>query len=96
MRKIDTRSANIVGLALLTVIMVGYLALTNENATAGYELRTVERQVESLRDDTRQLDLATIDAQSVPQLSARVAKEAFVPVVHVAYITPTDHAVAAR
>ncbi|MBI4142780.1 hypothetical protein HY480_02815 [Candidatus Uhrbacteria bacterium] len=95
-QRINPRSANIAALSLLAVSMIAYLALTNENATAGYELQTLEHQLETLRDETRQLELSTLDAQSVPQLTARIAKEEFIPVARVDYITPTSRGVAAR
>lgn len=95
-QRINVRSANIVALAILAVLMIAYLALTNENATVGYELHALEGRLETLRDDTRQLELATIDAQSVSQLTARIANEEFIPVARVDYITPAYRGVAAR
>lgn len=89
------RRGNMIALAILTGITLGYLALVNDNATAGYELRTVEQRAAELREEVRRLEIATIAAQSNERLAARVANHGFVPVAQVRYLD-ADHAVARR
>ena len=91
----DVRSWNIAGIAVLTVVTIGYLAFTNENATGGYELRTVERRADVLREEVRQLELSAIDVQSDDRISKRINVHEYVPVAQVQYLTP-DHAVAQK
>lgn len=76
------------------MLTVGYLALTNENATGGYEVRTLERKAEILREEVQQLDLAAIDIQTMDRITARLDGQPFVPVAHVEYLT--NRAVAKR
>lgn len=90
----DVRAWNVVVLLALTALVITYLALTNGNATAGYELRAIERQAESLREDVRQLELQSLSMQSIDAITARVADQGFVPVAHVQYLTPSDRSVA--
>jgi|GEM_PF-4859884 len=92
----DPRRWNIAILMLLAVLTVGYLALTNENATVGYELRTLEQRVDTLRQETRRLELQSINAQAMDTLTARVADLGYVPVAHVKYLEPSAGIVAAR
>lgn len=93
---IDVWFWNIVCLITLTVLTVGYLAMTNENATAGYELRMYERKVDALREETRRLELVTLDAQATDRVAAMVAARGFVSVAKLEYLAPTAHAVAKR
>lgn len=94
-RGIDARPWNAVLLAGLTVLTVGYLALTNENATAGYEFQALEERARALRDATRQLELQAIAAQSEERLASHIAERGFVPVASVRYLA-ADSAVAKR
>lgn len=91
----DVRPWNIAAFASLTILTVGYLAFTNENATGGYELRAYERRADALREEVRQLELSALDAQSEDRVAAGIQSEGFIPVAHVQYIAP-DHAVAKR
>lgn len=93
---LDLRRMNTIVLPVLTVATIAYLALTNGNAAAGYELRSLERRADALREEVRQLELASLDAQSIDRLTAKVANQGFIPVAHVDFVSPTDHAVAAR
>lgn len=92
----DVRVWNVVVLLVLTALVIAYLALTNGNATAGYELRSIERQAETLREDVRQLELQSLSMQSIDAITARVVDQGFVPVAHVQYLTPSDRSVAQR
>ncbi|MDO8599385.1 MAG: hypothetical protein Q7S02_04710 [bacterium] len=85
---VDPRRWNVVVLTLLAALTVGYLALTNGNATAGYELRTLERRVDTLRQETRRLELRSLSSQSIDVLTSRIAELGYVPVAHVEYLTP--------
>ncbi len=82
-------------LAVLTVVTIGYLALTNSNGTAGYDLSARTQQVGQLREEVRRLELSALDAQSMDNLTARVAGSEFIPVAHVEYLHP-ETAVAQR
>jgi hypothetical protein len=92
----DPRRWNVAILALLAVLTVAYLALTNENATAGYELRVLEQRVDTLRQETRRLELQGINAQAVDALSVRATTLGYVPVAHVEYLAPSVGVAVAR
>ncbi len=95
-RALDVRAWNVVALLALTALVIAYLALTNGNATAGYELRSLERQGETLREATRQLELQSLSMQSIDAITTRVADQGFVPVAHVRYLTSSDRSVVVR
>lgn len=82
-------------MALLTLaaLTMGYLALTNSNATAGYELRVLEERAAELHDTTRALELRTLATRSEEQIVTRITDMGFVPVAAVRYAAPA-HAVA--
>jgi hypothetical protein len=90
------RAWNVLVLFALAALVIAYLALTNGNATAGYELRSIERQAETLREDVRLLELRSLSMQSIDAITARVADQGFVPVAHVQYLTSEDRSVATR
>ena len=93
---VDARPWNVAVLFLLVALVIGYLALTNSNATAGYELRTLGQRLDTLREETRRLELRSLSMQSIDALTAEVAHQGFVPVANVRYLTTTDHAVVKR
>lgn len=95
-RALDVRVWNVAMLFVLTVLVIAYLALTNGNATAGYELRSLERQAEGLHEEARQLELQSLSMQSIDAITARVADQGFIPVAHVRYLTPGDRSVVRR
>lgn len=95
-RALDVRAWNVVALLALTTLVIAYLALTNGNATAGYELRSLERQTEALHEEARQLELQSLSMQSIDAITARVADQGFIPVAHVRYLTSSDRSVVRR
>lgn len=92
----DARAWAVALLALLVALVIGYLALTNGNATAGYELRSLERRAEALGEEVRQLELQSLSMQSIDAITARVATQGFVPVAHVRYLTSDGSSVVRR
>ena len=93
---VNARPWNVTALLILTALVMGYLALTNSNATAGYELRAREQQLDTLREDTRRLELRSLSMQEIDALTAQVADQGFVPVANVRYLTNTDRTVVKR
>ncbi|MFH1430286.1 MAG: hypothetical protein ABIG71_02025 [Candidatus Uhrbacteria bacterium] len=83
----DLRPWNVLLGLTVSVLIICYLALTNGNATAGYELRTLEVKMNELRDATRRLELQTVALQSETRLAERIADMGYVPVAHVAYLS---------
>ena len=93
---VNARPWNVTALLILTALVMGYLALTNSNATAGYELRAREEQLDTLREDTRRLELRSLSMQEIDALTAQVADQGFIPVANVRYLTNTDRTVVKR
>ena len=75
-------------IVVLAMVTIGYLALTNSNGTAGYDLSARTQQVGQLREDVRRLELSALDAQSTDRITAQVAGSDFIPVAHVEYLHP--------
>lgn len=83
-------------LVAFAVITMSSLALANGNATAGYELRAREHRAQQIREEIRRLELLALDAQAPDRIADRLRGATFIPIAHVEYLTPTDHAVAKR
>ncbi|MDO8462707.1 MAG: hypothetical protein Q7S96_00325 [bacterium] len=94
-RGIDVRPWNVLMILALCACTLGYLALVNGNATAGYELQDLEDRALVLQDTTRQLELKTIAMQSEERVRARIVDLGYVEVVSVRYLTQ-DGSVARR
>ncbi|MBI2482702.1 hypothetical protein HYV74_00825 [Candidatus Uhrbacteria bacterium] len=88
------RRASILVVMLLVASVLGYLGLANDNATAGYELRSIERKGDVLREETRRLDRQVLAARTMDVLASQVTAAGFVPVAHVEYLVPGERAVA--
>jgi hypothetical protein len=98
LRRISQLRARPWNVALLFAVVlgiVGYLALVNENATAGYELRTVEDRAKELRGETRGLERQVLETQTMERVTMLVKDMGYVPVESVQYIMP-DRAVVLR
>lgn len=95
LRSVNAQPWNVGVLAAIAVLTIAYLALANENATAGYELRALEAESSALRDETRRLELATIEAQSLELLEERIANQGYTPVASLQFLG-SDHTVARR
>ncbi|MFH1098415.1 MAG: hypothetical protein V1723_00580 [Candidatus Uhrbacteria bacterium] len=94
--KINPYPWNVTAIVMLAVAAIGYLAIVNSNATAGYEFGVFERQSDALREEVRRLEVASISARSQEQIVERITAEGFVPVTRMAYLTQSDRAVAKR
>ena len=72
-----------------------YLAINNRVAGKGYQLRAVERQLQTLQNAQNKVGQAAIEGQSMDAVSAQATTLGFVPVNQVEYVS-TGGAVAVR
>ncbi|MDO8425681.1 MAG: hypothetical protein Q7T01_04190 [bacterium] len=94
-RGIDARPWNVFVVVALVACTLGYLALVNSNATAGYELHDLESRAAELQDETRQLEITTISMQSEERVASRIVDMGYVDVAQVRYLAQ-DRVVARR
>ena len=73
-----------------------YLVQTNVNATAGYQMKDLQRRIDGLKEYNRKLNLAYIGLQSMDNVIAESADLKMVPVGNVEIVTPLDTAVAMK
>jgi predicted PurR-regulated permease PerM len=90
--------------ARLTLIIVGmiavlgliYLTQTNTVATKGYQIRDLEQQLATLKEENKKLNLQYIEQQSIANISSQVAGLNLVPAGEVEIISPIGSTMALR
>ena len=61
-------------LGLLAFLVVFYLVQTNSVATKGYEIKELGKQVESLKQSGRKLEVEAAELQSVKNIEQNLSK----------------------
>lgn len=92
----DVRLLNVLLMAAILSLLVGYLGLNNRAATNGFRIRTLERRLSELEDQGRRLELDQLSRQSMDSVKQQVEGLGFVPVGGVEYLTATGGAVAVK
>ena len=84
-------------LSFVIVGTVGYMAMTNNLATSGYQVHDLENQVAGLQQDVEKLNIQVASNQSMASIQKRLPNVAMAPETNVAYIkAPSDVAMANR
>jgi len=83
---------------LLIVFFVGFLYLvqTNINATKGYKIKDLEKQLTQLQKDNKELKLGYIELQSIANVIDKSAKLNLVPTGNVEVVTDQEPVMALR
>ncbi len=83
-----------ISIFILCLLSLFYLAQANQTATKGYEIRALEDQLETLREEQKKLELKAAELQSVRNVEEGSRQLNMVPVEKVVYLTPGGSAVA--
>lgn len=83
-------------IAAFIAVTIAYLAQVTGVVLKGYEIRTLEERIESLRQETRQLELELAGAQAMANIAERVPELGMVPVTDARYVKIVGSEVAVR
>ncbi|MEK7516203.1 MAG: hypothetical protein AAB562_01255 [Patescibacteria group bacterium] len=73
-------------IAAFIAVTIAYLAQVTGVVLKGYEIRTLEERIETLRRETRQLELELAGVQAMANIAERVDDLGMVPVKDARYI----------
>jgi len=76
--------------------MAGYLFVLNSTTADGYKLKKIEKQVDGLKDENRDLTLELSGKQSMENVKKRVDRLGMVEVGKFDYVSMQSSAVAKR
>ncbi len=92
----DLRLLNVLLMAAILALLVGYLGLNNRAATDSFRIRTLERRLTELEDQGRRLELERLSRQSMDSVKRQVEGLGFVPVGGVEYLSAMGGVVAVK
>lgn len=85
-----------ISIFILCLLSLFYLAQANQTATKGYEIRTLEEQLEALKAEQKKLELKAAELQSVRNVEEGSRQLNMVPIEKVVYLAPGGSVVAAN
>jgi|SRR3989338_842273 len=85
------KKAGAVFLSLISLILIAlfgffYLSQTSTVATKGYEIKQLEKQLETAKESARDLKLEATELQSLKNLQEKVKQLNFVPTEKIQYV----------
>ena len=84
--RIPKEKLSLLAVAGFMAITVAYLAQVTGVVLKGYEIRNLEERIETLRRETRQLELELAQKQAMANVNERVSELGMVPVTGARYI----------
>lgn len=84
--RIPREKASLLAVAAFIAVTVAYLAQVTGVVLKGYEIRTLEERIESLRRETRQLELELAGKQAMANVAERIPELGMVPVTDARYV----------
>ena len=86
----------LIGGVLIVVMVVVYVGLTNDTATQGYRLRSLQEEAKKMEEENSTLEIRVAAAQSLQRLESESTSLSLVPLDHTEFLTASITAVAAR
>ena len=87
----------VVVFAIVTAVsLAGYLAEVSSTSSKGFEIRKLQSDIATLKDESAKSEFRLAEGQSVQSLEQKVQSLGMVPTDHVEYIVPTNPVVARR
>lgn len=77
------------GMAILVVgsmLILSYLVQVNSFSTKGYEIKSLQKKVESLRNDQKALEVQSAELQSLQRIQGNPSVLNMVPVSTISYV----------
>lgn len=84
------------GAAVVLILVIVYIGLTNDVATQGYRLKSLQQEAGKLEEINTTLEIKVAAEQSLQRLESESASLALTPVEKIEYLALPDTAVAAR
>lgn len=92
-----SRTCGVLAASLLLVLGIGYITVTTTVAARGFEIKSLNQKLETLRKDTNKLDIAAAEKQSITQVEYKDKFNNFAVVTRVEYLNANpEHGVAVR
>ncbi len=88
----NSQKLNILLLAGIFLLGLGYLFTISSLGTKGYEIKRVESQLQNLENEQKSLQIQSGNLQSINQIQDQAAMGHFVPVTTVTYIKDANFA----
>lgn len=83
-------------LALLVVLTVAYVVELNVVSRRGFQVRTLDTRLQTLREENRKFNIQLAELQSMTGIEDRIAALGLVPSADVQYLTVGPESVARR
>lgn len=83
-------------LTLLAVLTVAYVVELNVVSRRGFQVRTLDTRLQTLREENRKLNIQLAELQSMTGIEDRIAALGLVPTADVQYLTVGPEPVARR
>lgn len=87
------KRSGIVAVVLLTIV---YIGLTNDVATQGYRLKTLQQETKRLEETNAELGIQVAAVESLQRLESASNSLALTPLERIEYLTTPTTAVAVR
>lgn len=84
------------GIVAVVLLIIVYIGLTNDIATQGYRLKTLQQEIKRLEEINAELSIQVAAAESLQRLESASNSLALTPLEHVEYLTTPVTAVAVR
>ena len=82
---------------ILTCLLgVFYLVGNNHLAVKGYEMKELEKRLDTLSEQSKVLELKALGLNALPSIEARLAEKGLVVTGQAEYLSPGDSSVASR
>jgi len=88
----QSRKLNIALILSIVLLGFGYLFQINALGTTGYQIKKVEKQIQALQQEQKNLQLDASDLQSIERVQAEAVKLNFVPSENVTYLKDPNFA----
>jgi|GEM_PF-2532572 hypothetical protein len=82
--------------SLMVVLGVGYIVQIGTLTTSGYQIAALEKQVNSLDDDTQKLKSELATFQSISNVEKRIVPGSMIPASNIRHIKVTSETVIAQ
>ncbi len=89
-------AARVSYLSLLGVLLVIYVCQVSSAAGIGYEMRDLQRNNETLRQEIRQISVEVATYNALPNLEKRISTSGLSRVSNITYMSAVDSIVAKR
>lgn len=88
--------ARVTILSVIVVMVIGYVVQVSNLTTGGFQIADLEKQVDSLSDETQKINAEVATYQSIHSVEKRLEGISMVPAGQIHYVKTADAAMAKR